>query len=162
MHPSDRWGEESGKKERRKNNIFISNTDRGGGGGKESSLGYLRDTQKIPTVARNSTKNRRFAKSDLIEWLLSPAGCGWSWLCSLGVTLSPGAPPWLIKHTGSGPSGRTEAWGTQFSSPWPQPECSRGPETVTGGLPGRQQGQMDISRGGRTLILLISECLFGD
>lgn len=29
----------------------------------------LRQEQKIPTVARNSTKNRGFAKSDLIESL---------------------------------------------------------------------------------------------
>jgi hypothetical protein len=56
------------KREKRRNNIFISNTDRGGGGWEAIQFVIsLRQAQKIPTVARNSTKNRCFAKSHSIE-----------------------------------------------------------------------------------------------
>ena len=116
----------------------------------------MRGAQKIPTVAQNSTKNRRLARSHLIEWLsFLESSRMWTVLALFpwGDSDPRGPHPGLLNR-GPGLPGRTGLPGARGA----QPEHCRGPEMVTGGN-AWQWGQVGESGGRRDLVPLISGCL---
>lgn len=115
----------------------------------------MRGAQKIPTVAQNSTKNRRLARSHLIEWLsFLESSRMWMVLALFpwGDSDPWGPRPGLLNR-GPGLPGRTGLPGARGA----QPEHCRGPEMVTGGMPGSGARWVKAEVG--DLVPLISGCL---